>query len=441
MTDLLIPTPGPARTVKAPRVADEKLSNGLRVLVVRKPTIPVIEARMFVPAGGKRNPATSRVMVKTLTSGTSASDATGIARRLQEIGATLDAAMSPDHLQIQGSVLSSQFSAFTALLAEVLTDATFPKTELELERARIVQEVAIVRGQPQTIALEALYRRLYGKHPYGVGLPEPEAVSKVGRAGVASLYNDVLVPKGSFLVLVGDIQPAKAIEVLDAKLKGWKRKAGSGVAVASPPPIALGPTVLVDRPGAVQTNVRLAGPIPQADADDSIALEVANMIFGGYFSSRFLQNLRERNGYTYSPRSSLAHRKLSSFLHVGADVGTDVTVPSLVETHYELGRMISTEVSDDELIGAQRYLTGTHSLQTQTQSGLASALAGVIVFGLGLDYLRTYPSEVEKVTKADVIEASRRYLAPHKLVTLLVGDSEKIASGVELLGDVQIQGR
>jgi zinc protease len=321
-----------------------------------------------------------------------------------------------------------------------LTDATFPKDELAIERGRIVQEVAISRGQPQTIALEALYRRLYGSHPYGVGLPEPEAVAKVGRAGVASLYDDVVAPRGSILVLVGDVQPAKALDLVTSSLRSWKRKSSAGGEQKAPPPIAMGPTLLLDRPGAVQTNVRMAGPAPQPDADDAIALEVASMIFGGYFSSRLTQNIRERNGYTYSPGSTVANRNLASFVYVGADVGIEVTVPALVETHYELGRMISTEVDDDELLQAQRYLTGVQSLRTQTQGGLASTLAGLIVFGLGVDYLRTYPKAVEAVTKTDVLEVSQRYLAPHKLVTVLVGDAGRVADGIELISDVKIQG-
>src|SRR5439155_6912454 len=130
-------------------------------------------------------------------------------------------------------------------------------------------------------------------------------------------------------------------------------------------PPAHGPTQIVDRPGSVQTNIRLAGMAVPPGHHDSYALECANTIFGGNAMSRLFLNIREEKGYTYSPHSGFQHLQRASYFEVAADVGTEVTAPSLVETRYELGRMVAVEVGKDELEAVQRYLTGLMALRVQ----------------------------------------------------------------------------
>ena len=161
------------------------------------------------------------------------------------------------------------------------------------------------------------------------------------------------------------------------------------------------------------------------------------MIFGGYFSSRLVENIREHKGYTYSPRSWIDHQPLGSVLTVQADVGTEVTAPALLEMRYELGRMATLPVSADELDSARRYLIGTTALSTQTQSGLAEYLLALSLAGLGLDYLRDLPKRLEKVTVDEVLDAAAEYLAPARLPTVIVGDAKAIRASLETLDTVE----
>jgi predicted Zn-dependent peptidase len=203
------------------------------------------------------------------------------------------------------------------------------------------------------------------------------------------------------------------------------------------PPVEPGPIVLVDRPGAVQSNIRIGGPALTRRDAGLPALSLANMIFGGYFSSRLVENIRERKGYTYSPRSWIDHQALGSALTITVDVGTEVTAPALLETRYELGRMATLSVSAEELGSARRYLIGTTALATQTQSGLAEHLLALSLGGLGLDYLRDLPKRLEKVTVDDVRDAAAEYLAPARLPTVIVGDAKAIRASVETLDAVE----
>jgi predicted Zn-dependent peptidase len=421
-----------------PKVAEHKLRNGLRVQVVRKPTVPKIEAQLLVELPRSLSAAPELLLAKTITSGTRSHSSVEIARELQGLGASLAAAAGADHFGLSGSVLAPNLGRYLGLVAEVLTDAVFPAGEVAVERARALQEIQIRRSQPQFIAVEALRKRLFGRHPYGVVQPEPEVLQKVGRAKLQRLFEEGVQPRGATLVLVGDVQPQSAINAVEKALASWKGKK-TVARTPEPKPIKLGPTVIFDRPEAVQTNIRIAGPALPPGHPGSYALEVANAIFGGAFMGRFIQNLREDKGYTYSPHSGFTHLLRTSTFEIAADVGTEVTAPSLVETRYELGKLASLEVDKEELEAVQRYLTGIMSIRIQSQRGLAATLARLTVFGLDISYLKEYPARINAVTTADVRDACMRYLAPSKLVTVLVGDASRIRADVEALEHVTLQ--
>jgi predicted Zn-dependent peptidase len=167
---------------------------------------------------------------------------------------------------------------------------------------------------------------------------------------------------------------------------------------------------------------------------------LANLVFGGYFSSRLVENIRERRGYTYSPGSVIQQHRSAAHVVVVADVGTEVTGPALVEMRYELGRIVATVAADDELEAAKRYLAGTIALSTQTQAGLASYLGSLAVNGVGIEYLRDFPRTVAKLGAEEVRDAAWRYLAPRSLATVMVGDADRIQGAVSAFDDIEVVG-
>jgi zinc protease len=429
-----IPDVGAPRRLTPPKVAEAKLRSGMRVLAVRKATVPRVELRLLIPYAST-NVAAARVLARTLVSGTSTRTSDQIAQDLQRMGASLNAGVGVDHFQVSGSTLSAHLMEYLELLAEVLTDAEFPDDEVALERGRTAQEVQIGRSQPETLAAEALRRRLFGRHRYGTVLPEPEQVLRVSPSVVRRSHREALGPRGAICVLVGDVQPTTVVGLVDERLKRWRTRVPSSKHEAPPAPKP-GPALIVDRPGSVQTNILLAGTVPGIGTDDSYAMDLANTIFGGYFISRLTENLREDKGYTYSPYSGIANYQQANYVQISADVGTEVTAPALVETHYELGRMVALPVKPDELESAKRYRVGIQALRIQSQGGLASMLAGLVIHGLDIGYLREYPKRMTALSADDVREASARYLAPTGLITVLVGDRAAIERDVSALMEV-----
>ena len=436
----VVPAVGKPRPLRLPTVADHTLANGLRVLIARRPGIPRFEGRLVVPTarGGAGEAARLRVLTETMLSGTPQRSSREIAELLQALGGGLGSYADAEQLIIGGSCLSMNRRPFLDLFGEVVQQASFPSQEVAIERERVVQEIALLRSQPGVVAGDALVARMYGDHPYGQGTPDPDAVAAVSPATLRRLHAARVRPERSLLVLAGDLDLNRTLADVDAAFGDWA--AGEGHRDLRVPVITTpSPLLVIDRPGAVQTNIRLGAPaIPRSDPQyPAVALAVT--VFGAYFTSRLNDNIREQKGYTYGAHSRVEHRRVAAQLNVAADVGREVTGASLVEIAYELGRMVSLPVNQGELDAARRYVQGTIAMGIQTQSGLTAYLATLVSAGMPVEYLRDYPAALERVTVDDMLVASRRFLSPRRFATVLVGDAAAIRPAVEAIGEVELQ--
>ncbi len=436
----VIPAVSAPAALKVPAVQERLLSNGLRVLAVRRASVPVVELRLRIPtsapdpksaaAKSGRELAAATLLAETMLTGTATHDRSQLATELQSLGAGLSANLDSDRLALVGSVLAPNLKQLLGLLAEVIHTAAYPKREVTGERDRLVDELAIARSQPAVLAREALLARLYGKHPYAVEIPSPKALESVTPKQLRTLHERTLSPKGAVLTLVGDLRPAAALDAVEAALGEWSGRAAKPM--PKPPKHVPGGVTIVDRPGAVQTNIRLGGPALPRTAPNYAALQVANVVFGGYFSSRLVNNIREDKGYTYSPRSSIEHATAGSRLIVAADVATEVTAPALLEILYELGRVAVLPLGEDELAAAKRYAAGTLALSTATSSGLASTLSMLAGYDLGPDYLREHSAALGAVDAAAIAAIAEEF-APTALAAVLLGDASVITESVETI--------
>jgi len=434
-----VPVPVAGKAPRTPRVTRQRAGNGLEVIVARRPGIPMAEFRLRipVPAHTAAEEVGRRLLAATLLAGTERLDAVELAGRLQELGGRLDAGAGTDAITMAGAALSLSFRPFLDLVAEVLTGAAFPTARVRNERDRLVQELILQRSQPGVIAGEALDHRFYGRHPYGRGLPSAGAMRRIGRGTLRSLHSGIVAPAGAYLVIVGDVEPKPTAAAAADALGAWEG-AGGASRLPEPAPPAPGPILVHDRPGAFQTNIRVAAPVVPRHDPEYPALVLAELVLGGYFGSRISLNLREDKGYGYSPRSSITHGRAASRFVAAIDVATEVTGAALNETRYEMGRMCTTLVSQDELDEARRYRVGILALGDQTQAGLASHLDRLVFAGLDESWLRTHPADLARVTREDVLAASNRFFAAERTVTVMLGDAARIVPQLEGLGPVEV---
>jgi predicted Zn-dependent peptidase len=430
-----LPALGPTTTLKLPTEVERRLSNGLTVLAIRRPAIPLVEVRLWVPFG-QADLARAALLSQTLLSGTATRSNVEIAAELQTVGGGLAAGLDPDRLMISGNGLVTGLDRILELLAEVLTGAAYPAAEVATERDRLVDHIQVAQSQPAHLARVALLKRMYGDHPYAVQTPSPERVRAVEPDQLRELHAGRLHPAGATLVLVGDVQPDQALDAAERALGGWD-SIGQPVELPPAPPLTPGPLLLVDRPDSVQSSMRIALPAVPRTHPDHAALQLANLVFGGYFSSRWVENIREDKGYTYGPHSLIEHAVAGSALVVAAEVATEVTGPALLETIYELGRLASLPPKEDELEQARQYALGTLQLGMSTQAGLAALASAYAGSGLRLEFLAEHAARLAKATRDDVAAAAAKYLAPARAVSVVLGDAGRIEGPLVALTAVE----
>ena len=435
----VVPALTAPRAAKRLRSSESVLDNGLRVVAVRKPGVPLVEMRLRMPflSDKPAHPAQASLLADALLTGAAGLDRAALAGAVQALGGDLHASVDADRLVLVGNVLATNLKSLLGLVASVVTDPAYAKEEVGTERDRLVEKLTIARARPGFIAAETLGRRMFGTHPYALDTPEADAVAAVTPGALRALHRGFVRPGGAVLVLVGDVAPARMLDLAAAALGEWSGRAPRRSVPPLPTP-APAPLLVVDRPGSVQTSLRMGRLGLRRTEPGYPALQLANLIFGGYFSSRWTENIREDKGYTYGPHSRVDHHTLGSTLTLDVEVATEVTGPAMLETQYELGRIASLPVTEAEVEAVRQYAIGTLALSIATQAGLASTLSALVTAraGAGVDPGAPGPAarhdrRTGQCRRGGVLRAVR--LWPWR-----VGDAAAITGPLAMLGPVDI---
>ncbi|UMP01726.1 pitrilysin family protein [Amycolatopsis sp. EV170708-02-1] len=434
-----VPSLGTQRAAADLSHVDTTLSNGLRVLAVRKATVPLVELRVWIPFSGedKLHPATAEVLAETLLTGTARRDRIEIDADLALIGGDLASGVDPERLVITGTSLADGLPTMLDVLADALTGASYADAEVERERERLIERIAVSRTQPRTIAREALQKHRYGDHPAVREVPQAEDVAVVTPDQVRALHRASVLPRGSVLVIVGDIDPETVIGDLEKAFGGWASDR-SAVRLPALPELAGGNVLLVPRAGAVQSQIRLSAQTVSRTDPRYPALQLANLVYGGYFSSRLVENIREDKGYTYSAHSGFEFTDQTAVVNVDADTATDATAAALMETRYELARLGLVPPTTEEVESVRQYAIGSLVTAASSQGGLAAQLSALAATGLGVEWLAGHPERLAAVTAEDVANAALEFFAPKRFTGVVVGDADVLAPKLTALGDVTV---
>ncbi|GHE26693.1 peptidase M16 [Streptosporangium violaceochromogenes] len=429
--------PGPAAPLTLPAWTETTLPGGPSVVAVVRRAAPLVELRLRVPAATV-DLAAGTLLARTLFSGTGTRPVTEITEGPRAAAGTFTCTARPDRWLIGGTCLASGLGEALGVLADALCGAAYPDREVSVERERLADQVRVALSQPSHMARAELLRRFYGDHPYGVETPGPERVNAVGAEELRSLHERRMRPGGATLVLVGDLDPDDAVALVSDRLGAWTGGAEAGeIRMPAAPPPPPRPLLLVDRPGAAQSSMRLAMSAPARDHPDNAPLQLANLIFGGS-PSRWTENIREKKGYSYGPSAVIEHAPGGSAVMLSANVATEVTAPALLETFYELGRIATLPPDPAEVERARQHAVGTLRLLTATQAGLAQAAGTLAGSGLGLGHLKLHAERLASATAGDVHRAAATYLGPGRSVSVVLGDADRIGRGLAAVTQVEI---
>lgn len=438
------------RPFNMPKVESYKMDNGLEVMLLEDHRFPFASINLGFRTGTAQEPATSLGVAEMtailMPQGTTTRTSKQIASQVEYIGGALKSSTDYDYSLLSGSCLSAYSDKLFDVMCDVLLNPSFPADELSLRKANQIQELTMKRSDPDFLIEERFSKVVFGSHPYSVVSPSEADINKLTSKDLAEYHDSHYLPNNAVLIVVGDFDSAKIKPLLESKLGSAKWKQGNVPVAAEPAmPAQSGRKIyLVDRPGSVQTSIKVGNVSIKRNDPSYFPMLVANQILGGTAHARLFLNIREAKGFTYGAYSKLASRKEPGAFFAEADVRTDVTNPSLQEFLYELDKMRTTKVKDDEIQAAKNYLAGSFQLGLETQGGIAQRLLEMKLFDLPNDYLETYANKVVAVSVDDVKKAASKLIDSNNLVVCVVGDANKIKEDLALFGPVNVydsQGR
>jgi zinc protease len=441
------PAPGPLRPYVFPNVEQFQLSNGLRVILVEKHTVPVIEGRLILDAGAMREPAAKNGLAsltgRLLSEGTADMSGAEIARQMDALGAQYSTGGAFSMSFADVVALKNVFPQAMALAAKTVIAPNFPATEFIRVKNQALAAYQQSHARASGLAADAFIRATFDSTAPFSRPPAGTLVTIGGltRDDVVNWHRTMYAPAASTLLLVGDITPAEARTVAEQAFGGWTATRAAMGPVANPiRQSSRTRVILVDRPGSVQSSIIIGQAGFQATDPEYIPMLALNHVLGGAVSSRLNTNLREKHGYTYGIFSGLDLRPGAGSFQMQSEVRTNATDSALVEAIGEYRRIVTQTVPTEELQAGLNNLVSGFPSAVQSVQGLTGRLQNLIVWGLPIDFYTTYREKLSAVTPADVQRVATSKLTPDNIVVVVAGDLSKIEAPIRArnLGAVEV---
>jgi len=426
-----------------PKVATKTFANGLRVFVASDPdpdhAQPSVSIELLLPDAGTASdppgkPGVADMTASLLTEGTAKRSAQEINGAIDFVGGTLEADASEDCTTIEASVVKKDFDEAMDLLSDVTLHASFAAPELERRREEELSDLSMSYDDAEYLASATFRRVVFGGNAYGLpGEGTPETVHGLTRGDVVAFHDAHYFPKGALLAFAGAITPDEAFAATEKYFGAWTQgspdAAAAAAAMASasasqaaaPRPKGLR-IFLVDKPDAVQTQIRIGRPGIARNDPDYLPLQVTNQIFGGSYNARLNTAVRLKKGLTYDASSGFPSYRTAGDFQVSTFTRTEETVPATQLVLDEIRKMASGEVTADELDVARDFLAGVFPLHSETPSDVADRVLGAAFYGLPDDYLETYQQRIHAVTADDVKRMAQKHFDPEDLDVVFVGN-------------------
>jgi zinc protease len=401
------------------------LNNGLILLSSQQPALPMVSIELLIDAGSRHEPAEqaglANLTARLLTQGTQKRTATQISEALDFMGASLSTSASEDVASVSMTLLKKDLAAGLELLADILSRANFPPPEIDRQKQAVIASIRARQEDPGAVAATAFAAALFPKSPYGRHVEGTEAsVKALSQKSLREFFSNYYRPNRTIVAVVGDVAEPEIARALNDALRGWSRGAAATKPVA---PVEIGKPQTIRIPkDLTQANIVLGHNGLTRGNPDYYAVQVMNYILGGGgFSSRAMDSIRNERGLAYSVYSYFAAEKSHGSFQFVMQTKNDTAAEAIRLGTEEMRRMREQPVSEQELSDAKDYLIGSFPLRFDTNRKVASFLAQVEYYELGLDYPERYAELIRRVSRDDVTRVAKQYLRPEQLITVIVG--------------------
>ena len=438
-----MPRPLAAKQVTFPPYDIRTLPNGLQVITVLHHEQPAVSMRLLVRAGGANDPDKKRgvslLVTNLLDQGTTTRGSQQIADQIDSIGGVLGTGSGDDFTSISAIVMKDSFDLAMNLVADIARNPAFAQEEIERQKEQITSTQQVNANDPEYIANAVFDRLVYGFHPYGLpGSGTPETLAGITRGDLQQFHRQHFVPNNMVLAIVGDITQKDAAAAAERAFGNWPR----GDATAwrgSTPPDPTRRVVVVDKPDAVQTEIRVGQLAIPRKHQDFLKWDLAIKVLGGEGANRLHRVLRSERGLTYGASAETEGRKLAGDIVAETDTRTDTTGEALRLMVQEFIRLQQQRVPERELMDAQAYLTGSFPLTIESPNDIATQVMNYVLYELPLEDIPTYTQRITAITPDDIQRVAQAYLKPDRLSVVLVGNAKAFVPQLRSLGLTDIE--
>ncbi len=435
-----VPPPSPL-VLPAPKV--HRLANGLQVVVMGRHSLPLVTLRLLVKSGAAADPeglpGVAEMVAALLSQGTTRRNAQQVSEAIDEVGGTIESAAEWDASSVAMTVLADHTELAYDVLSDIAIHPTFPPQEVDRRRKQTLSALAVLHDDPAYVADRVFDLLVFAATPYGHLLDgTPGSLKRITPGDLRAYHQAHYRPENSILALVGDIAEDDAVKLAERFFGVWKPGKGRESPSTHAPRDERRCVVVVDKPDAVQTEIRVGNRAIGRASPDYDALTVANQILGGPATNRLFRTLRSQQGLTYGASSDLVCNRSGGSWVAKASTRTSGTAKTLGTILDQLKRLRDRPIGGAELRTAQGYLVGHMALEFETSEQIAERTLELMVYDLPLDAWNRFAANVEALRAEDVFAATRRYLDPRESVIVLVGDAAGFSSELKKLDRVEI---
>ena len=421
------------KSSKTVNIQEWQTKNGVRVLYVYAPELPMVDIQAIFDAGSVRNgnkPGLARLTNSLLSHGAKLGNkilsVDDISERFDSVGARFGASASKDNAEISLRTLTDEkwLSKSIATMQAIINAPTFDKKELERVRKQRLISFEGRKQSPGTIASEAFYKGLYKDHPYAVpGIGTEESIKTLSRDDLMRFYEKYYVAKNALVTIVGDVDRKKA-ESLAEQIIGKLPAGKTATELAAVKDLQTASSTHHEFPSS-QTHIIMGQLGIHRKDKDYFTLYVANHILGGSgFGSRIMKEIREKRGLAYSSYSYFVPMMKRGPFTIGMQTSNKQTDEALKVLKETLDNYIKNGPTEKELLHAKKNITGGFPLRIDSNSDISGYLSVIGFYNLPLSYLKDFNSRIEAVTLAQIKETLKRRINPEKMFTVTVGTKE-----------------
>jgi zinc protease len=432
-----MPPGAPPRSYPFPKAAEQTLPNGLHVFVVSDHRLPAVSVRLVLPAAGAIHdpaglPGVASMTANMLTQGTEKRSAQQIAEAIDFVGGSISASADGDGTYVTATVVNRDLNLALDLLSDVVLHPAFQQQELDRQQQQLLSSLRLQYSDPNYLASASISRIVYGPSPYGI--PDqgtPESAEKLVRDALVRFHDAYYAPNQALLAFAGDITVDAAFAAAGKYLGGWPQKDLPAEPVAAPQPTQGLHFYVIDKPDAVQTQIRAGRLGIPRNSPDYIPLLVTNRIFGGGYNSRLNTEVRIRKGLTYGASSVFNSHKSAGIFAAGTFTRTEATVEATQLVLELIAKMAGGTVTAEEMNFARDYLAGVYPIETETAEQAADRVVAAAEFGLPADYNSTYQQKILGVAPEQVKAMAGRYFDAQDMDVVLVGNASQFRDALK----------